>query len=68
MESAFFFSCLWFQTFLVLETKLMCGFLYHYLHMSSTHSAHLTDGRVADAYNEKQGFDPLNTLSVHYLQ
>jgi hypothetical protein len=46
----------------------MCGVLYHYLHMSSTHSAHLTDGRVADAYNEKQGFGPLNTLPVHGVQ
>lgn len=47
---------------LVLETKLMCGDLYHYLHISYIHSAHLTDGRVAVAYNEKQGFDPLKQL------
>ena len=28
--------------------------------MSSTQGARLTDGQVADANNEKQGFDPLN--------
>jgi hypothetical protein len=43
----------------------MCRGLYHYLHISSIHSARLTNGRVADAYNEKQGFDPFNQLHVH---
>ena len=46
----------------------MCGGLYHYLHISSIHSARLTYGRVADAYNEKQGFDPLKQLYVDTMR
>jgi hypothetical protein len=45
----------------------MCCGLYNYLHISSIHSARLTYGRAADAYNEKQGFDPLNQLQVHEM-
>jgi hypothetical protein len=63
MESAFFFLVYGFGIS-VLETKLMCCGLYHYLHISSIHSARLTNGRVADAYNEKQGFDPFNQLTI----
>jgi hypothetical protein len=61
MDSAFFFLSM-VLVFLVLEAKLMCCGLYYYLHISSIHSARLTYGRAADAYNEKQGIDPLNQL------